>query len=107
MFCGGALARQPELFALGWSPRVTRGEREIYEIEARREGWPNFEFSEIDDSGRSVRARDREEYFPIYYIEPRIRNGGAIGVCLDSANPPPHFPDRGGANGPPAATPPV
>ncbi|MDB5323172.1 MAG: hypothetical protein JWN40_4803 [Phycisphaerales bacterium] len=84
-FCGGALARQPELFALGWSPRVARGERQAYEMAARREGWPRFEFSEIDSAGRTVRAPERDEYFPVYFIEPGIRNGGAIGFDLESS----------------------
>lgn len=84
-FCSGALGRQPELFALGWSPRVAHRQRDAYESSARREGWPNFEFTELDKTGRCVRAGDRTEYFPVYFIEPGVRNGGAIGFVLDSS----------------------
>jgi PAS domain S-box-containing protein len=84
-FCGGALERQPELYALGWSPRVNREQRQTYESAARQDGPASFEFTELDSSGRCVRAGDRAEYFPVYFIEPGFRNGGAVGFDLNSS----------------------
>jgi PAS domain S-box-containing protein len=84
-FCGPSLSRQPQVFALGWSPRVSKEDRVSYEEAARREGWPNFEFMELDSTGARVRAAERDEYFPVYYIEPPVRNGGALGFDVNSS----------------------
>jgi PAS domain S-box-containing protein len=84
-FCAASLARQTELFALAWTPRVPKADREAYEQAARRAGWPNFQFTEMDRDERGVRAGEREEHFPVYYIEPPVRNGEAIGYDLASS----------------------
>jgi PAS domain S-box-containing protein len=84
-FSSAALGRQPELFALGWSPRVPRDLREQLELAARLDGWTHFEFTERTADGRCVRAGERDEYYPVYYIEPRVRNGGALGYDLASS----------------------
>ena len=50
-FVSSALARQPELCALGWTPRVPSGERSAFEEAARRDGVKGFQFVEMDPSG--------------------------------------------------------
>ena len=84
VFVQDALDRQPDLQALGWTPRIPRDRREYYEALVQADGWPNFEFTQKDANGNSVRAADRDEYFPIDYIEPLDRNYAAVGFELDS-----------------------
>lgn len=54
-FVNEALARQPELQALAWDPRVAGGDREAWEARARREGFPNFHFTEEKSEGTWAR----------------------------------------------------
>lgn len=65
------LARQPELQALGWDARVPGPERPIWEARARAEGFPHFSFTEENHKGRIVPASQRDEYFPVFYLEYR------------------------------------
>jgi PAS domain S-box-containing protein len=83
-FVQSALTEQPDLQALGWTPRVPRDARARYEAAAQADGWPNFEFTEKNAQGKSVRAADRAEYFPVYYVEPVKTNYPAVGFELDS-----------------------
>jgi PAS domain S-box-containing protein len=86
-FVTDALARQPELFGLAWTPRVPHAQREQYERAARNEGWRDFEFTVRDANGHVSRAPDAAEYFPVYYIEPVARNRPAAGFELGSSPP--------------------
>jgi PAS domain S-box-containing protein len=83
-FCDASLPRQSELFALAWSPVVADADRDASEQDARRAGWPDFRFTELGPSDHGVRAARREQYVPVYYIEPPVRNGEAIGFDLAS-----------------------
>jgi PAS domain S-box-containing protein len=78
------LAQDPSLKALSWAPRVPAGEREEYEQAARREGHLDFQFTEFAAGGQLVRAALREEYFPVYFIEPLQGNEAALGFDLAS-----------------------
>ncbi|PZD70713.1 Phytochrome-like protein cph1 [Acaryochloris thomasi RCC1774] len=70
--------------ALEWIPRIPSTERETYEQAARQEGFPNFQITERNLQGQIVRASQRLEYFPIYYIEPFQGNEPALGFDLAS-----------------------
>ena len=70
--------------ALEWIPRVPHAARSEYEEAARRGGFPVFEFTERASQGAMVRARDREEHFPVYYVEPYEGNERALGFDLGS-----------------------
>src|SRR4051794_39687792 len=54
-FVAGPLRRQPELLALGWTPRVPGDRRGAFEAAARADGVADFEFRELG-RGRPVRA---------------------------------------------------
>jgi signal transduction histidine kinase/CheY-like chemotaxis protein len=78
------LARRPELHALSWTPRVTAGERAAFESRARAEGLTQFHFTEVDStSGRIIPAREKDVYYPVYYIEPAALNATAFGYDLN------------------------
>ena len=84
-FVASALRRQPEVGALGWTPRVSAAQRDRFEQAARKDGLVNFQFVEFDGHGRIVRAKDKSEYFPVYYLEPVELNHRAIGFELGSS----------------------
>ena len=75
--------------ALGWIPRVPRGERAAFEAKARLDGLANFEFTELDSSLGPVPATARPEYYPLYYLEPA--DSVEDGLGLDLAALPSHL----------------
>ncbi len=83
------LHRFPHIQALEWVPRVGAAERSRYEMLAREDGIERFQITQSDEQGRIVRASAREEYFPVYYIEPYVGNERDMG--LDLATDPARF----------------
>jgi diguanylate cyclase (GGDEF)-like protein/PAS domain S-box-containing protein len=77
------LERHPYIQALEWVPRVLQSDRHLYEAENRIH-FPDFHFTEQDAQGRMVPAKERKEYFPVYYVEPVIGNEAAIGFDISS-----------------------
>ncbi len=67
-----------------WVPRVPREDRIFYESSARQDGMENFRIYEKDMAGRRVAVGDRDEYFPVYYVEPLQDNKPALGFDLAS-----------------------
>jgi len=70
--------------ALEWIPRVSDSQREEYVRAAQRAGFPNFQITERVAQGRIQRARRRDEYFPVYFVEPLKGNESALGFDLAS-----------------------
>ena len=83
-FVNPALARQPELQALAWDPRVSGTERAGWEARARQEGFHDFAFTEEAVGGAPIPAGNREEYFPVFFLETLERNIGAFGFDVSS-----------------------
>jgi signal transduction histidine kinase/CheY-like chemotaxis protein len=83
-FVSGALARQPELQALAWDPRVPANERGAWEARARAEGFAGYHFTEERSEGVLVPAEERPEYFPVFYLETLQRNAAALGFDVGS-----------------------
>jgi PAS domain S-box-containing protein len=83
-FTADLLARHRDLRALQWIPRVSRPDRERHEQEARSEGIKGYRVTELNDSGEIVPAGEREEYFPIYFVEPLEGNERALGFHVGS-----------------------
>ena len=75
---------RPTIQALEWIPRVVKSQREDYEKAARKEGFRNFQIREREPTGRMVRSHDREEFFPVYFVEPYRGNETALGFDLAS-----------------------
>ncbi len=80
---GDILARHPDIQALEWIPRIPRSKRESFE-QSRRQDLPDFEITERQDQGLMIRAADRKDYFPVYYVEPMVGNELALGFDLAS-----------------------
>jgi len=77
------LIRHSDIQALEWIPRIIHSERTTYEFEQRKE-YPEFEITERKEQGHMVTAEEREEYFPVYFVEPFIGNEEAFGFDLAS-----------------------
>jgi PAS domain S-box-containing protein len=84
MFVGTTLKRHPEVQALEWIPRVRLWERPRYEDPARYPDQKPFVITELDAEGDLVRAGQREEYYPVYFLEPLAGNERARGFDLGS-----------------------
>ncbi len=78
------LARNTALQALEWVPRVPWERLNDYVGAARLDGFPDFRITERRRQGTMVPARKREEYFPIYFVEPFKGNELAFGFDLGS-----------------------
>src|SRR5260370_20343867 len=83
-FVASALARQPELQALAWDPRVPGAERGAWEQRAHAEGFPGFHFTEEQNGSALIPAATREEYFPVFYLETLQKNAAAFGFDVGS-----------------------
>lgn len=84
VFAAAALERNPHIQALEWVPRVPSFQRTTYEDAVRGGGYPRFQFTEKDGNGTIIRAGPRNEYFPVYYVEPMAGNQAALGYDLGS-----------------------
>jgi len=83
-FVAPALAKQGCIRALEWIPRVTRKERPRYERLARTDGVRNFAFRQRTANGVMAVAGPRDQYFPVFYVEPLAGNEPAVGFDLAS-----------------------
>jgi diguanylate cyclase len=53
----------------GWAPRVQKGQRAAFEREVGASGEPGFRIMERGPAGQLVRAADRDDYYPILYVD--------------------------------------
>jgi len=77
------LEEQRELQALEWIPRVRSGERMRYEAMVGQ-GGPDFRITELGPDGRLIPAKQRETYYPVFYVTPLKGNEKAVGYDLGS-----------------------
>jgi len=78
------LSQNLTIQALEWIPRVPASERSSYEKAAQLEGFPDFQITERQAHGKMVKADQRVEYFPVYFVEPFRGNETALGFDLAS-----------------------
>lgn len=84
LFTQRALAAHPGIQALEWIPRVPHAARGAHEAAARADGLTGFSLREKGRAGGMVAAEIRDEYFPVYYVEPMQGNAAAVGFDLAS-----------------------
>jgi PAS domain S-box-containing protein len=85
-FASIELIDSPNVLALEWIPRVKHSERGSFESAAQKELVTNFTFTEENPQGEMVAARERDVYYPVYFVEPLKGNETLLGFDL-SANP--------------------
>jgi len=83
-FSRSYLRDNPEIKALCWVPKVDSRSRGAFEAAAKAEGLASFEIFERNTQGNKVRAAGRDEYFPVYYVEPYKNNESVLGFDLGS-----------------------
>ncbi len=74
----------PGLRALGWAPRLPAAARPDFEAARHQEGLPGFQVKEKDAQGGFIPAGEREEYFPLYLVEPLRGREDLVGYDLGS-----------------------
>ena len=67
-----------------WAPRVTSPGRENFEKSLRKGEIPEFQITERGKQNRFVRAGNREEYYPVYLMEPYTASNEYVGFDLAS-----------------------
>ncbi len=77
-------ARNRAIQALEWIPRVAKRSRHKYEEDARHDGFLSFQFTERHSLLPLVRAGQRGEYFPVFFVAPLAGNERALGFDLAS-----------------------
>lgn len=83
-FATRMLATNPEIQALSWNPRVTAGERVLFEDSARLAGHDDFRIVEQTTAGHLATAGHRDEYVVVLHIEPLASNRAARGFDVAS-----------------------
>jgi signal transduction histidine kinase len=83
-FTAPLLARHAPIQALEWIPKVPRASRDQHEAEAAAEGLVDYHILEAGKSQSLGVAEMRQEYFPVFYVEPLERNRSALGFDLAS-----------------------
>ena len=78
------LPRYPGVQTFGWNPLVKDDERSTYESALRKEGFDDFEFRELSETDKLIRAARREEYVVVFYIHPLEGNRAAFGFDIAS-----------------------
>jgi diguanylate cyclase (GGDEF)-like protein len=84
VFVHGPLASHPEIRSLMWVPRVAGGERLPYETELAGLH-SDLGITEHDTYGRPVPAKMRDEYFPVFYVEPATGNEFRLGFDMGAS----------------------
>lgn len=84
VFAQQAISRADGVQALSWNPRVPRDSLPGLRRLARREGLGEFDFYERDDSGKRRPLGLRQDYVPVFYIEPVAGNEPALGFDVGS-----------------------
>jgi signal transduction histidine kinase/CheY-like chemotaxis protein len=72
------LARSPWQSTFEWLPRVTRDQRDAFETAPT--GLGGISIREIDLQGDVVRARQRDDYFPVAWTVPEAGREALVGV---------------------------
>ncbi len=65
--------RRPAIEALIWAPTIPVQKKTSF-TEDMQPYYPGFAITEFNSNNEYVTASDRDEYYPIYYMEPRARS---------------------------------
>ncbi len=78
-----------------WAPKVSAEDRDAFEQRTRDGGLPDYEVVERLPGEALARAGDRQEYYPVRFLEPA--RGGGLALGLDLASDPAFLPVLGQA----------
>ena len=75
------LRRFSTIQAVIWAPRIDLSQRAAFEA-AQQADLPGFEIRELDAAGQRRRAKERDRYYPVTYVEPLAGNQQIVGFDL-------------------------
>ena len=78
------LKNNTNIQAIEWIPNIKAVNREQFEREARVDGFEDFVIQERDHNNNLITALVRNNYFPVYYVEPLLTNEKVLGFDLAS-----------------------
>ena len=67
-----------------WIPRVQQDQRHTLESMAQKDGFINFKFTSLSKSSTIITAPKKNEYSPIYYMEPHSGNESLLGFDIST-----------------------
>jgi len=67
-----------------WVPRVQRDQRPALESMAQKDGFINFKFTTLNKNSNIITAPQKNEYFPIYYMEPHSGDESFLGFDIST-----------------------
>ncbi|MDT8309808.1 MAG: EAL domain-containing protein [Methylophaga sp.] len=79
VFVKWATGKSENIQVIEWLPKVIREQRAAYEAEQQQYFGPQFTITDIKPGNKLLPAEDRDEYFPITYLEPEEGNQRAQG----------------------------
>lgn len=82
-FVAGILHAFPMIQAIEWAPYVDVAQKADFESRQRKDT-PGFTITEHDATGKLRKAAERNQYYPVTYIEPLAGNSQALGYDLGS-----------------------
>ncbi len=83
-FVSQLLQNYPGVRAMEWSPNILLSQRVAFEAGAVKDGFLDFNITELDANKKLIPATERETYVPVYLIEPFQGNETALGYDLYS-----------------------
>jgi len=69
-----------------WLPSVKYEQRDVYKEKAKNDGLSHFFITEKNDSNELVLAKKRNHYFPVFFVEPMLKNKQELGFDFASNN---------------------
>ncbi len=90
--------------AIAWAPRLTGGQRQAFEDEARRSGLPEFSIMDRGPEESTVSAPQRDEYLPVRMRKALESQASPLGLDLSSDPIRSRAADRARDEGKPVAT---
>ena len=85
-FVNSALQNYKSIQALSWVPRISNINRDIYEAKNQKRLNDDFMIKQRSKEGKMIRAKTKEYYFSVDFIEPLVGNQKALGFDI-SSNP--------------------
>ncbi len=83
-FSSPLIAKSPGIHAIEWIPRIKQSDVNKYLSKIQGESFSDFRLTEKSANGALIDVLSRQEYYPVYYIEPYVSNEKAHGFDLAS-----------------------
>jgi signal transduction histidine kinase len=83
-FTSSLLEKNDFIKSFQWVPRIQRDQRPALESMAQKDGFINFKFTTLNKNSNIITAPQKNEYFPIYYMEPHSGDESFLGFDIST-----------------------